>query len=223
MQTRARTEEQRAERKQKLVDAARKLFNDQGYAGTTVAMITREAGLSTGTFYLYFESKAEVYYLLYNIGIGMLMEQIEGALDPDGSAFQNLMRMGTAYSSFYQEHRDYYRIMAVLHLNQEDLHPDNRPGGMETEANARGLLKRVEAVLTEGMRRGEIQPVDPWKATTFLWGMMDGLLLLEERDNMRTMELDFAGVLEQGLMMIARGILTEKAVASLTPAELNDD
>ena len=46
--------------KQKLLDAAAKLFEAQGYYSTTVEQISEEAGVSKGLVYNYFSSKEEL-------------------------------------------------------------------------------------------------------------------------------------------------------------------
>ena len=45
---------QGAERKQQLLDAAARLFAEQGYAATRVADIVEAAGVAKGLFYWYF-------------------------------------------------------------------------------------------------------------------------------------------------------------------------
>lgn len=47
-------------KKEKIVDAAMKLFFERGYDGTSVRMIQREVGNEPGLFYYYFKSKDEV-------------------------------------------------------------------------------------------------------------------------------------------------------------------
>ena len=49
------------ERRQQMLDAARKLFAERGYHDTTVDDITRAADVAKGTFYLYFSEKREIY------------------------------------------------------------------------------------------------------------------------------------------------------------------
>jgi AcrR family transcriptional regulator len=44
----------------RLVDAAFRLFNEHGYEATTADQIARSAGMSRATFYLHFKSKAEL-------------------------------------------------------------------------------------------------------------------------------------------------------------------
>lgn len=47
-------------RRQQIVDAARTRFSDRGFAGTSMADVVTEAGLSTGAIYRYFRSKDEL-------------------------------------------------------------------------------------------------------------------------------------------------------------------
>ncbi|MCR4710718.1 MAG: TetR/AcrR family transcriptional regulator [Clostridia bacterium] len=55
--------------REKLIQAAAKTFYDKGYHGSTIHDITRIAGVGSGTFYLYFDSKISVYrYLLIEYG-----------------------------------------------------------------------------------------------------------------------------------------------------------
>lgn len=52
-----------------LVDASRKNFYRKGYYKTTIKDITKDAGVSVGAFYLYFEDKLSVYkYLVTTYG-----------------------------------------------------------------------------------------------------------------------------------------------------------
>jgi AcrR family transcriptional regulator len=47
-------------RRQQIVDAARARFTSHGFAGTSMADIVAESGLSTGSIYRYFTSKDEI-------------------------------------------------------------------------------------------------------------------------------------------------------------------
>jgi TetR/AcrR family transcriptional regulator, fatty acid metabolism regulator protein len=55
------TEERKEARRKKLLDSATKLFGKHGYHGTTVPMIVAEAESSTGSFYIYFRNKEDVF------------------------------------------------------------------------------------------------------------------------------------------------------------------
>ncbi|MCS7462581.1 TetR/AcrR family transcriptional regulator [Paenibacillus doosanensis] len=49
------------DKKNNIVEAALKLFEEQGYHQTKVSDIVREAGVAQGTFYLYFQSKEDLF------------------------------------------------------------------------------------------------------------------------------------------------------------------
>ncbi|WP_127580102.1 TetR/AcrR family transcriptional regulator [Paenibacillus koleovorans] len=53
-------EEKKRETRKRIMEAAVKLFSDQGYDSTTVAQITEKAGVGKGTFFNYFNSKEEI-------------------------------------------------------------------------------------------------------------------------------------------------------------------
>ena len=52
--------EQKAATQRQLLEAARRCFERQGYAGTAIGDIAREAGVAHGTFYVHFESREAV-------------------------------------------------------------------------------------------------------------------------------------------------------------------
>ena len=50
--------------RERLIDAAAKVFSARGYRGATVNAILAEAGLSKGTFYWHFERKEDLFFAL---------------------------------------------------------------------------------------------------------------------------------------------------------------
>ncbi|MBH0780812.1 TetR/AcrR family transcriptional regulator [Nocardia bovistercoris] len=57
-------ERSHTDRHRALLDAAARVFATRGYANTTVAAITAEAGVSRATLYVYFASKEEIFHAL---------------------------------------------------------------------------------------------------------------------------------------------------------------
>jgi hypothetical protein len=51
----------RADKKKKIVDSARRLFNRYGFESVSIARIMASAGLTHGGFYSYFKSKSDLY------------------------------------------------------------------------------------------------------------------------------------------------------------------
>jgi len=59
--------EQAAATRRQILEAAERLFEDQGYGPTTMATIAREAGVAVKTVYLAFETKSGVLRGLWNL------------------------------------------------------------------------------------------------------------------------------------------------------------
>ncbi|OEH92588.1 TetR/AcrR family transcriptional regulator [Bacillus solimangrovi] len=74
-----------------LLDAALSIFHEKGYHLTRVSDIVKQAGVSQGTFYLYFKSKEEIYAKLVDqflerilLSLEELSIQLEPLDDVDG-------------------------------------------------------------------------------------------------------------------------------------------
>jgi len=68
------------QRRTELMDAAERLFLEQGVAPTTIEQITDGAGVAKGTFYLYFSSKDDILSALGDRFGGLHLERIKTAL-----------------------------------------------------------------------------------------------------------------------------------------------
>ena len=60
----SRRERKKSETRQRLLDAAWRLFQEQGYDHTTVAQITEAADVGKGTFYNHFKSKEHLFFAI---------------------------------------------------------------------------------------------------------------------------------------------------------------
>ena len=62
-----RRQEQAAATRRQILDAARRLFERQGYAATTMAQVAGEAGVALKTVYLAFDTKSGLLQELWNV------------------------------------------------------------------------------------------------------------------------------------------------------------
>src|SRR5437660_12011340 len=63
-------------KRERILDAAVRVFAEKGFFGAKVSEIAREAGVADGTIYLYFKSKDDLLISLFEDR----MERINGAL-----------------------------------------------------------------------------------------------------------------------------------------------
>ena len=63
-----------------ILEGAFRLFSQRGYAATTLSAIARSAGISSGNVYIYFDSKLEILYAIYDpwlrVRIGALEDRL---------------------------------------------------------------------------------------------------------------------------------------------------
>ena len=71
-----KTEERKDEKRRLICATAARVFAERGYHGTAVKDITEAAGISVGTFYLYFKNKEDLFETLYDE-----MEQIVSSIN----------------------------------------------------------------------------------------------------------------------------------------------
>ena len=76
-----------------ILAAAYRLFANRGYAATMVADIAREAGVSPGNVYIYFRSKLEILYAIYDPWLRARIDALERQLATVKSPRVRLRRM----------------------------------------------------------------------------------------------------------------------------------
>lgn len=62
-----------------ILEAAFRLFSEQGYSDTSIPAIAREAGISTANFYVYFQSKIDILFQLYSPWLSARLDKLERA------------------------------------------------------------------------------------------------------------------------------------------------
>ena len=133
--------------RQRLLAAALVVFERDGLENATIASITEEADVGFGTFYLYFESKRELFESVVREGLGelaaLLADAIQQAEDRGDDLRELVERFVTTYYQFASEHRSMYRIMIA-----------GRESGIGL---ARGLQEPFASRLTRWIRIAERQ------------------------------------------------------------------
>lgn len=203
---RARTEEEKEYRRTMLLGSARKLFSEKGYGGTRIEIITRDCGLSPGSFYRYFSNKLDIYRTLNLEGIDRLRTMMaESLLGTEVTASEKIQALSRAYVDFFILEREYYDIMEVLHLGQREFF-SSLDKVDELEDGSRHLLKIVASIIDEGIKGREFRPVDSWKTAAALWGMMDGVLMLEVKQSTGFLDIPVSDLVEQTVDLVLNGL-----------------
>jgi len=107
-------------RRGELLDAARGVFERDGYHGTTVSAIVQAAGLSQGAFYLYFQDKKAVFAALQDEMATLLRRRIYWATRDEADARQRLESGLKAYFEYYEEYAAWNRRLTIEGLAIDD-------------------------------------------------------------------------------------------------------
>ncbi len=113
MNTRARSPEAKAARRERLLAAALDAFFDQGFAAARMDDIARRAGVSKGTLYLYFASKEEMFHAIIDTVAQPRLESMERTLDTSAGLLASLPHM-MELAADYVAHSPMPRIAKIL-------------------------------------------------------------------------------------------------------------
>lgn len=147
--------------KERLLAAAEQVFASLGYHDASIVKITESAGVAMGTFYLYFESKLQIFEEL----VEDLNRRVRRAMSEASSQAPNRLaaeRAGfRAFFEFTARHPGLYRVIRQAEFVS--------PKAMKMH------YERIIRPYAEGLRRaaerGEIGDVDPDVAAWALMGM----------------------------------------------------
>ncbi len=100
---------QRLERKQAvsdhkrslILDAARRVFEQEGLDGASLRAIAAEAGYTPAALYFHFDSKEAIYAEVLRVSVARLREEIERAVAKTRSPAEKLRAAAMAFFDFY--------------------------------------------------------------------------------------------------------------------------
>lgn len=80
-----------------ILQAAFGLFSERGYSDTTIPAIAREAGISTANVYVYFGSKIDILFTLYEPWLRERLDRLDRSLARVSDPQQRLQRLLLAF------------------------------------------------------------------------------------------------------------------------------
>ena len=143
-------------RRKQLLDAAIALFTERG-SDVTIAEITRAAGVSKGTFYVYFASKSD------------LIAQLRDTMIAEYHArMTNLVPGDTTFDFNSDFVRD--TIAVGIDFRSSELHSILFPSAADEAYGQREVVPAYEAFLVDANRKGITNVSDPYWFAVLLVG-----------------------------------------------------
>ena len=93
-----------------VLDAAERVFGDEGYEAAKVQRIAAESGVSLTTLYSVFESKWEIYRAVHRRRLSEVMALAQGVYEAGASAVETLVAGTRMQLEFFMSRRDYTKM-----------------------------------------------------------------------------------------------------------------
>ena len=164
-----------------ILDAAMKLFLQEGFYHVSIRKIAERIEYSPATIYQYFKDKDDILYALHNAGFEKLHKQQQRVLSIKDHG-ERLRKQGELYINFALEHPEYYNLMFIMRAPARKI-------GRDDEWNAgRRSYEILKSNVEAAIRAGVFKNADPDIATFALWAAAHGIVSLMLRNRCPMMD-----------------------------------
>ncbi|HEX5262124.1 MAG TPA: TetR/AcrR family transcriptional regulator [Phenylobacterium sp.] len=189
-----------ADFRERLCEAAERLFAERGPDAVTMRQLAAELGVSPMTPYRYFEDKDDILAAVRTNGFNRFAEALETARESAVGARAIGTAVGEAYITFALEHPHSYKLMFDFNQPHVEQYPDLVAAGQRAQKTMTGY---IEDAFAEGLMSG-----DPMQIGLMNWAAIHGAVILE-----------LSGMLPPGgARMIYRG-LDDALIRGLRPQD----
>ncbi|MCY1015729.1 TetR/AcrR family transcriptional regulator [Pyxidicoccus sp. MSG2] len=157
--------------------AAAEVFAEQGLTAARMETIAERAGVSVGTLYNHFDDRAALLDALLKRRREALLKRLDAALaESQGRPFrEQLATFLAALADHVAEHGGFLRVL----MQSEEL-VQKKHGQSPSRAE---LHKRLETLVSRGVRAGQVRPEGQALYPTLLMGMLSAVFHQELGDS----------------------------------------
>ena len=142
----------KADKRQRIQEAARRLFGTQGFDATSIRQIADRARVGLATLFLYAGDKRDLLFLAGNDDLEALTKVAFAKVDSTRSLLDQLIEIFTHFFKFYARNRrfsrDLLRELTFFTSGQESA---------RFQATRQATIRGIERVVSEARRRGSIR------------------------------------------------------------------
>jgi AcrR family transcriptional regulator len=201
-------ERNKAEKWRRIVGSANRLFASQGFEATTTAAIAEEAGIGTGTLYLYVTSKEDLLVAVFRDEVGREWDAAFSQVDQAGPVLDQLLSVFGQVTAYHEREPALARIFfkELLFVS-----PAMRSGVTEF---MRGFFAQLEGLLTRAQCNQLLEPEVP--ALTLAQNIYAQWYVLMQRRHTGTLsESGLLSSLQRGFAVSLWGMIPGISAGSL--------
>lgn len=192
----AQREQERASKREAVLLAAVRMFNQRGFHATSLDDVAASIGISKPLIYHYLGAKDQVLFKCMRIGLEQLREAAEEVARQPGTGMDRLKRFLRRYAECIME--DFSRC--VIRTGDEALAPESRPPFRALKAEIDQAMRKL---IADAAADGSAKITDV-KLTAFTFA---GALSWTARWHDPSGSLPPADIAEQMVEILTRGIL----------------
>ncbi|WMT38908.1 TetR/AcrR family transcriptional regulator [Paenibacillus sp. D2_2] len=151
-----------------ILDAAEKVIAENGFYGSQVSKIAKEAGIADGTIYLYFKNKEDILISLFQNRLGSLVSTFKNSITDEDSAEEALFKVCEIHFSLLEENV-HLAYVTQIELRQSSLELRKAIGQA-----VKPYIQLIEHILVKGVADGSFRAELDTKLTRqLIFGAMD--------------------------------------------------
>jgi AcrR family transcriptional regulator len=203
-----RKEREKARRKQQIIVAAKRVFTQKGFDKATMEDIAREAELSSGTLYIYFKNKNELYANMTLRVLQFLFIRLEHLhSDKKMQPEEKIAHLKKAFLDVYEF--DPLILKTLFNLQSSEAIQHLSPALIdEIRALGRKALNKIASIFQQGIRKGICIDHPPKAIADIVWSLFSGIVLWETEGNLNDRKQGyFKPRLEMAFEIFERGLL----------------
>lgn len=164
-------------KREAILAAAKEVFAEHGFAGATIDEIAAKAGVAKGTPYLYFPTKADLFYAVFELWTGECMTASVTAMQGATTARDTIMALALGSVEFMQANREWFPLS--LEVWAASSTPVLRDRFTEALQGIYAMYRQeTAAIIRQGQEAGEwCEDVDADAMASMLTGAIDGLFV----------------------------------------------
>lgn len=166
------TDEEREQTRQRIRRAAAKLYSVNGKADLSARAIAKEAGVSAGTIYQYFENLRELMQSLWKEPLAAFLDDFQRIAETHKDPRRRLRKLLQAYLDFAHDEHELYRN-AFLYIRPKS-HPQPEPLPLGQDR----LFSLLKQAVSDGQAEGVFRKGSAHKVTQLLWAGIHGSIAL---------------------------------------------
>ena len=153
-QTRARSEDKKADQFERILEAGKELFLQKGAQGFSMRNLAEMLGMTKNNLYNYIESKRELWIAIRNRFYNQFKEEnLEIIRTNKGSKCDLILKLYEHFLDFAERDYDKYKMM----FNVIEAPPSKKTGPIEKTYKEYRLLEGTTKLIQEAIDEGEIE------------------------------------------------------------------